>query len=335
MSARIPEETLWSAGPAQGMMANEEETMNTQATQPVAQWLSCEKRYGSQLALQQLNLDLQRGSITALLGPNGAGKSTAIRLILGLSKPSSGSVLLFGNDPTRRRAREQIGVMLQSGQVPDTLKVRELLQLFRSYYAKPLSLAELLELAELREVASQRFATLSGGQKQRTLFATALAGNPALLFLDEPTVGMDVVARRLFWQQIAQLKSQGKTILLTTHYLEEAQALADRVVILDRGRLIADTTPEELRGRFRCKRMVFRCDSLQADVLATHPSIQQWSMAENIWTVLCEEPERLLGWLLQNGQQIAGLEIQGLQLEDAYLALTERGQEAGQLNHVH
>jgi len=334
MSERIPEETLWSAGAAQTIIGHEEESMMTQSTQPVAQWRSCEKRYGSHLALQHLNLDLRRGSITALLGPNGAGKSTAIRLILGLSKPSSGSVLLFGEDPTRRRARQQIGVMLQSGQVPDTLTVRELLHLFRSYYEKPLSLAELLELADLHEVAKRRFRALSGGQKQRTLFAIALAGNPQLLFLDEPTVGMDVVARRLFWQQIAELKEQGKTILLTTHYLEEAQALADRVVILNRGQLIADTTPEELRGRFRCKRMVFHCDALVPEELADHPAVQQWSLLESKWTVLSDQPEELLGWLHQKGRKIVGLEIRSLQLEDAYLALTGQGRETDPLCEI-
>ncbi len=187
-------------------------------------------------ALDGVDLALAPGQLTALLGPNGAGKTTAVRLMLGTSRPSAGEVRLFGASPFDRAARQSVGMMLQVGRVPETLTPREHLALFRSYYPEPRPMDGLLAASGIAHIANRRFGTLSGGERQRVLFAAALCGNPHLLFLDEPTVGLDIEARHLFWDAIRELIREGRSVLLTTHYLEEADALADRVVVLHRGR---------------------------------------------------------------------------------------------------
>ena len=190
------------------------------------------KKFGPQIALDQLSLELRRGEVVALLGPNGAGKTTAIRLLLGLTRPTSGQVRIFDGNPRDRASRMRLGAMLQVGRMPETLRVREHLELFRSYYPHPRPLQELLTVAGLIGLEEKLFRTLSGGQKQRMLFALALCGDPDLICLDEPTLGMDVEARRAMWVQVRKLAADGKTILLTTHYLEEADALANRIIVI-------------------------------------------------------------------------------------------------------
>lgn len=224
---------------------------------PVASLRKVTKRYGEQLALDALSLELHRGEIVALLGPNGAGKTTAVRLMLGLIAPTSGSVHVFGGDPRMHRVRANIGAMLQVARMPETLRVREYVDLFRSYYPRPLSDAQSLALGHLEEIKDRLFGDLSGGQKQRVLFALAACGDADLLFLDEPTTGMDIEARRTLWEQTRSLARRGKTVLLTTHYLEEADALAHRVIVLNGGKIVAQGTPEEIKrqvagSKIRC-----------------------------------------------------------------------------------
>ena len=204
--------------------------------------------YDGVRALDGVDLVIDAGRITVLLGPNGAGKTTVIRLLLGLLAPTAGTARVFGRDPRDPVARRRTGVMMQVAKVPETLRVHEHIDVFRSYYPAPLGRAALIEAAGLTGLERRLYGQLSGGEKQRVLFALALAGDPSLLFLDEPTVGMDVVARRAFWQRVRALRSAGRAVLLTTHYLEEADALADRIVVLDRGRIAADDTPQALRG---------------------------------------------------------------------------------------
>src|SRR5690606_8740768 len=225
--------------------------------EPAAELRGAVVRYGRAEALHGIDLALTPGRLTVLLGPNGAGKTTAIRLLLGLLRPTAGEVRVFGRDPRLRSTRARTGVMMQIAKVPETLRVGEHIDTFRSYYPSPLSRAALLEAAGLGGLEQRLFGTLSGGEKQRLLFALALAGNPDLLFLDEPTVGMDVEARRSFHARIRALRDEGRAVLLTTHYLEEADALADRVVVLNGGRIIADGSPERIkrevgRRRVRC-----------------------------------------------------------------------------------
>jgi ABC-2 type transport system ATP-binding protein len=208
------------------------------------------KRYANGVtALDGLSLSLKAGEIVALLGPNGAGKSTAVRLLLGLSTPNSGSVRIFGADPRHPATRLRTGAMLQVGRAPEMLRVREHLDIFRGYYTHPLPEAELIRLAGLDGLEERMFGELSGGQKQRVLFALALAGDPDLVFLDEPTVGLDIEARRSLWAAIRSLAARGKTVLLTTHYLEEADALAHRIVVINHGRVICEGTPAEVKAQ--------------------------------------------------------------------------------------
>ncbi len=205
------------------------------------------KAYRSQRALDGVDLTVNRGELVALLGPNGAGKTTAVKLMLGLLTPDSGIVRVFGQDPRQPQHRQRIGIMLQVARVPETLRVCEHIDLFSSYYPHPLPMREIISAAGLQGFENRLFGELSGGQKQRTLFALALCGDPDLLFLDEPTVGMDVQARRGMWKQIRALLARGKSILLTTHYLEEADTLADRIVVIDHGRVIANGSPAEIK----------------------------------------------------------------------------------------
>ena len=185
--------------------------------QSIATLANITKLYGPTKALDGLNLTLRRGEIVALLGPNGAGKTTAIKILLGLIAPTSGICRVFGSNPRDATTRTRVGAMLQVARILETLRVREHLDLFRSYYPNPLPVADILRTAQLQGIEDRPFSQLSGGQKQRVLFALALCGNPDLIFLDEPTVGMDIQARRALWQQIRFLSAQGKTVLLTTH----------------------------------------------------------------------------------------------------------------------
>lgn len=205
------------------------------------------KNYGLHCALSSVDLQVKRGSIMALLGPNGAGKTTTVKLLLGLLKPSNGEVRVFGADPQDGNTRQRIGAMLQIASVPETLRVKEHVDLFSSYYPRPLKMKDTLERAGLLRLENRYYSDLSGGEQRRLLFALAICGDPDLLFLDEPTTGLDIEARRGLWTQIRALRSSGKTVVLTTHYLEEADQLADRIVVLKSGTIAADGTPGEIK----------------------------------------------------------------------------------------
>ncbi len=196
-----------------------------------------------------MDLAVRRGEVVAILGPNGAGKTTAISILLGLRAPTSGSVTLFGGAPDEPATKARVGAMLQESGVPGTLTVAELIDLFRGYYPAPRPRTDLLAVAGLEDVADRRVRSLSGGQRQRLYVALALAGNPEVVFLDEPTTGMDVESRRRFWDVIGALAAEGRTIIFATHLLEEADALATRIVVIDRGRVVRDGTPAEIKAR--------------------------------------------------------------------------------------
>lgn len=207
------------------------------------------KRYGTAVAVDSLNLTLNQGETLALLGPNGAGKTTAIRMLLGLTKPTSGSASIFGGDPRERATRERIGAMLQVSSVPPMLTVSEHITLFAASYPKPLPLEEVIELSCLQRIAKRRVDGLSGGERQRLFFALAICGDPDVLFLDEPSAGLDVETRETLWDGVRELVARGKSVLLTTHYLHEADAIADRIMVLSSGAVIAQGTPAELKAR--------------------------------------------------------------------------------------
>src|SRR5580692_4269365 len=232
------------------------------------------KNYDNIKALRDVDFRVCAGEVVALLGPNGAGKTTAVKLLLGLLQPNSGKVCVLGGDPTNPQNRMRTGAMLQVGRVPETLRVREHIDLFSSYYEKPLPLAQILAAAGLEKLSDRKFGDLSGGQKQRVLFALAICGDPDLLFLDEPTVGLDVEARRMLWDEIRLLVSRGKTVLLTTHYLQEADALADRVAVINKGEIIAEGTPATIKAQTAGKRI--RCvTSLTLNVLRQIPGVTE------------------------------------------------------------
>jgi len=204
---------------------------------------------GCIIAVRDLSLTVAPGQTLALLGPNGAGKTTTIRMILGLAAPTSGEVRVFGRDPRDAAARVRIGTMLQSAEMPATLTVREHITLFSSYYPAPLPVADVIRLAALEGLENRRAQRLSGGQRQRLAFALAICGDPDLLVLDEPTSGLDIESRVMLWDRIRVLAARGKSIIITTHHLAEADALADRIAFIARGSIVADGTPAEIKAR--------------------------------------------------------------------------------------
>jgi ABC-2 type transport system ATP-binding protein len=308
------------------------QTIKTHDT--IASLSNITKRYSNGVvALDGLSLNLGRGEIVALLGPNGAGKSTAVRLLMGLSAPTSGNVRIFGADPRNTAARLRTGVMLQVGRAPEVLRVREHLTVFRGYYPHPMPFADLVRAAGLEGIEDRMFGQLSGGQKQRVLFAISLAGDPDLIFLDEPTVGLDIEARRGMWAQIRTLAARGKTVLLTTHYLEEADALAHRIVVINKGRVVCEGTPAEVKsagaGLFAPgsdvsgEVKIIRCTTtLTGAHLLTMPGVSTVELYGKTTVITSTQPESTLREMLALDQQLHALEVQSPALEDAFLALT-------------
>jgi len=294
---------------------------------PVATLDEVSHRYGSVEALSHLSLALAPAQVTALLGPNGAGKTTVVRLLTGLTRPTEGRATLFGMNPQRPEPRRRLGVMLQVGRVPETLTVREHVQLFSSYYPAPLPLARVLGLAGLEALSERRYGALSGGERQRVQFALAIVGDPALLFLDEPTVAMDVESRRRFWSGIRELADAGRSILLTTHQLEEADAIASRVVVLARGRILADDTPAGIKQRARGRKL--RCHTrLSCAELHGLPGVQQViEQTGGAVSIHSLDSDRTVRALLERDASVSQLEIHSAGLEEAFLALTGAGEE--------
>ena len=296
------------------------------------------KRYSNGVvALDDLSLSLHRGEIVALLGPNGAGKSTAVKLLMGLSSPTSGEVSIFGADPRHTAARLRTGVMLQIGRAPEMLRVREHITIFRSYYPQPMPYADIIRAAGLEGIEERMFGQLSGGQKQRTLFGIALAGDPDLIFLDEPTVGLDIEARRAMWAQIRSLAARGKTVLLTTHYLEEADALAHRIIVINKGKVVCEGTPAEVKslgaagltpsgGPAAIAQQglkIIRCaTTLTAEHLLAIPAVTRVESVGSLTIITSAQPESPLRELLALDQNLHSLEVGSPALEDAFLALT-------------
>ncbi len=298
---------------------------NAVAHQPnsiVASLEGVNKNYGPVRALRNVDFSVRAGEVVALLGPNGAGKTTAVKLLLGLLQPNTGKVRVFGGDPTNPANRMRTGAMLQVGRVPETLRVREHIDLFSTYYEKRLPLAEVLAAAGLEKLSDRKFGDLSGGQKQRVLFALAICGDPDLLFLDEPTVGLDVEARRLLWDEIRRMVDRGKTVLLTTHYLQEADALADRVAVINQGEIIAQGTPSEIKAKTSGKRI--RCiTSLSLQTVRQIRGVSEVKEDREAVEIHAVEAEPVLRELLARDAGLSNLEVTSAGLEEAFLALTQ------------
>lgn len=280
------------------------------------------KNYGQIRALRGVDFSVRGGEVVALLGPNGAGKTTAVKLLLGLMQPNAGQVRVFGGDPTNPENRARTGAMPQVGRVPETLRVREHIDLFSTYYQKPMAPGDVLAAAGLERLADRKFGDLSGGQKQRVLFALAICGDPDLLLLDEPTVGLDVEARRGLWEEIRKLVQRGKTILLTTHYLQEADALADRVAVINQGGIIAEGTLAEIKAQTSGKRI--RCTTrLDIASLRQIPGVREVREDREAVEIHAPEAEPVVRELLARDPKLSGLEIASAGLEEAFLALTQ------------
>jgi ABC-2 type transport system ATP-binding protein len=278
--------------------------------------------YGNIRALRGVDFQVRSGEVVALLGPNGAGKTTAVKLLLGLLQPNAGKARVFGGDPTNPENRMRTGAMLQVGRVPETLRVREHIDLFSSYYPKPMPPAEVLAAAGLEKLGDRKFGDLSGGQRQRVLFALAICGDPDLLFLDEPTAGLDVEARRMLWDEIRRMVSRGRTVLLTTHYLQEADELADRVAVINQGEIIAQGTPSEIKAKTAGKKI--RCiTSLSLSALCQIPGVTDAREDREAVELHGVAVEPIVRELLQRDASLSGLEITSAGLEEAFLALTQ------------
>jgi ABC-2 type transport system ATP-binding protein len=310
-----------------------ETRQTTNSHDTVASLGNITKRYrNGVVALDGLSLSLRRGEIVALLGPNGAGKSTAVKLMMGLSTPTAGDVRIFGADPRNAAARIRTGVMLQVGRAPEMLRVCEHLAIFRGYYPNPMPYAEIVKAAGLEGIEARMFGQLSGGQKQRVLFGMALAGDPDLIFLDEPTVGLDIEARRGMWAQIRELAARGKTVLLTTHYLEEADALAHRIVVINKGRVVCEGTPAEVKSMgaglsspndtSRGVKIIRCVTTLTSEHLLAMPGVSATEPHGTLTLITSTQPESTLREMLALDLQLHSLEVQSPALEDAFLALT-------------
>ncbi|MGY0612820.1 ABC transporter ATP-binding protein [Luteimonas sp. A501] len=288
---------------------------------PLASLEGARKCYGKVAALDGVDLQLHAGQVLALLGANGAGKTTAISLLLGLLEPDAGQVRLFGHAPQALQARQGIGVMLQSGALADTLRVDELLDLVRSYYPDPRSVADCVAIAGLDGLLKRRYGRLSGGQQRRVQFALAVCGRPRLLFLDEPTTGLDIEARQGLWRGLRELVAEGTAVLLTTHYLEEAEALADRVVMLADGRVVASGSLDEVRARVDQRRI--RCvTTVDAADVVRWPRVRSAVRDGDRLEVVADAAEDVVRRLLAVDPALSGLDVSRAGLAEAFLEIT-------------
>ena len=280
--------------------------------------------------MRGIDLSVPKGAVYALIGPNGAGKTTALEILEGHRKPTSGEARVLGFDPTRNEAafKERIGIVLQSTGIPYYLRAEEAIAMFGGYYPHPLPVDEVLALVDLTAERRKLVRRMSGGQLRRLDVAIGLAGDPELLFLDEPTTGFDPAARRGAWAMIRGLKSLGKTVLLTTHYMDEAEQLADRVAIIAGGRIVAEGTPDELRHRYTDNIISFRAEAmpngLPTSLNATHEGgrilIRAARPTEAVYQVT--------SWAMQQGIELEDLRVAPLSLEDVYLRLAAEAEDS-------
>ncbi|MCX2971839.1 MULTISPECIES: ABC transporter ATP-binding protein [Streptomyces] len=300
--------------------------MTTHRATPVVGFTGAVKEFGAVRAVDGLDLTIGTGERVALLGRNGAGKSTSIGLLLGLDEPTSGSVRLFGRAPADAVREGRVGAMLQDTKPVPRVTVKELVSFVAATYPRPLPVAETLELAGLADLAGRRADKLSGGQAQRVSFAVALAGDPDLLVLDEPTAALDVQARRAFWESMRSFTDRGKTVLFSSHYLEEADQNADRVVVIDRGRLIADGSSAEIKRAVGSSHVSFDLpdgSGGQAPAgLESLPGVLSVTVAEGRVRLRTSDSDATVD-ALPGVVRVRGLEVAPAGLEDAFLSLTD------------
>jgi ABC-2 type transport system ATP-binding protein len=280
------------------------------------------KRYGKTVALDGIDLEVPGGKLLAILGPNGAGKTTAISLLLGLKKPDSGKVTLFGESPMSLGPRRQIGVMMQEVTLTPELRARELIDLTASYYPHPLTVKEVMDLTNTPSLARRPYGKMSGGQKRQVQFAMALVGRPRLLFLDEPTAGMDIQAREMMWSMMRHLVRDGTSIVLTTHYLEEAEALADHVVVLAKGRMVAQGSVDEVRTRV-ARKQIYCLTKLSIDEINNWPGVQGVRKDKQRLNITVVDAEEVVRRLFEEDNDLRELEVSRAGLAEAFTEITQ------------
>lgn len=286
-------------------------------TMPLAELVGVHKHFGAVHALRGVDLQIRRGETLTLLGPNGAGKTTAISILLGRRRPDQGEVTLLGHDPRTLQVKGRIGATPQETGFPTTLTVAEIVELVRAHFGRPRPTDELLAQVGLADLRRRQTGGLSGGEKRRLAVALAFAGNPQVVFLDEPTTGLDVGSRHSLWQAIRDYRENGGTVLLTTHYLEEAEALATRVSILARGQIVAEGSVDEIRARTHLKRVRFRGISL--------PALSGVARVEHdgdVYTLYTPDADELIRDLVRREVPFRDLEVFQASLEEAFLDLT-------------
>jgi ABC-2 type transport system ATP-binding protein len=308
--------------------------------EPVIHVRGLRKAYGELEAVRGIDLEVGEGEVFAFLGPNGAGKTSTVEILEGYRERSGGEATVLGEDPAKadRDWRERIGIVLQQSRMHPELTVEETIELFAGYYRAPRPVSDTISQVGLTEKAGARVSRLSGGQQRRLDVALALIGDPELLFLDEPTTGFDPTARRRAWEVIAGLRDLGKTVFLTTHYMEEAQALADRVAVIARGQIVSEGTPSDLGGRAdAAARITFRLPpgSNAASELPVAPDELLADAGGHRVVIRAADPvaplAQLTAWSLERGIPLAGLEVRRPSLEDVYLELTAADSAAGEL----
>jgi ABC-2 type transport system ATP-binding protein len=298
-------------------------TTTAETTAPVVRFDQVGKVYGSVRAVDGLTLTLRPGETVALLGPNGAGKSTTLDLLLGLKQPDAGTVRLFGTSPREAIVAGRVGAMLQSGGLMDEVTVAELVRLACALHPKPYQPSDVLSRAGIGQIADRKVNKLSGGQVQRVRFALATAGDSELIVLDEPTTGMDVTARQAFWATMREQADQGRTVLFATHYLEEADAVADRVLVLHRGRLLADGTAAEIKAKAGARRISFDLEGgTDEPLLRTLPFLTSIDVSGQTVRIQSSDADATVHALYGLGLFPRNLEVAGLGLEQAFVAIT-------------
>ncbi|MGO9489837.1 MAG: ATP-binding cassette domain-containing protein [Solirubrobacteraceae bacterium] len=285
-------------------------------------------------AVRGIDVSIEPGETVALLGPNGAGKSTTIDMLLGLLAPDQGQVQVFGHPPAAAVAAGEVGAMLQTGALIRDLSVRELIAMMASLYPAPMSVEEVLELTGTDEFAEQRTQKLSGGETQRVRFAVAMVSNPQLLVLDEPTVAMDVESRRAFWTTMRRFAARGRTILFATHYLEEADAYADRAVLMAHGRIVADGPPAEIKAKVASRTIRAVLPGAEPAALEALPGVSAVERRGEAAVLICPDSDAAIRALLEAYPQARDIEIEAAGLEQAFLALTGDGAEAPERSAV-
>jgi ABC-2 type transport system ATP-binding protein len=297
--------------------------------QPVVTFDNVSKRYGTVHAVNGLTMHLRQGETVAFLGPNGAGKSTSLDMLLGLRRPSAGRITMYGTDPVSAIKAGRVGAMLQSGGLMPEVTVRELVTLCTGLHPRPLPVDATLRRAQIADLADRKVDKLSGGQTQRVRFALAICGESDLIVLDEPTTAMDVESRQSFWANMKAEAAAGRTVLFATHYLEEADQAADRILVINKGRLLADGTPAEIKERAGAKRLAFRAPGIDETFLLGLPNLVNLEIRHDHVQIQTWDSDATLYAILDAGYRPSDIEVGALGLEQAFLAITAEDNNNG------